>query len=296
MDRRQLEYFLAVVDAGSFTAAARSHHISQPSLSHAIATLERTLGVRLFERLGRGVRLTAAGEALVAPARHTLRAFALAQGAVRSVGETDSGSLRIITTTLWSMEPLAQLVGTFRRLHPAVDFVIADPEDRTEVLEQLRAGDQEFGLVEGEVTDRSLRGLVLARPRLVAVLPPRALPGTTVVTPADLRAVGVISTPPGTSLHHLTRSFLGAGSEPIAPAVRTAHLASVVPMVLAGAGAALLPDRLAEESATRGVRVLPLQQEMKLEVRLVWRADGLGPLAEQFLALATAETGRPGEE
>ncbi|MGH3631406.1 MAG: LysR family transcriptional regulator, partial [Sciscionella sp.] len=73
MERRQLEYFLAVVDHGGFTAAATELHVAQPSLSHSIKTLERELGAELFHRLPRGVRLTSAGEALVAHARRVLR-------------------------------------------------------------------------------------------------------------------------------------------------------------------------------------------------------------------------------
>ncbi|MGW0846059.1 SUMF1/EgtB/PvdO family nonheme iron enzyme [Streptomyces sp. NPDC002787] len=73
MERRQLEYFIAVVEHGGFTAAAMALHVAQPSLSHAIRSLERECGGRLFHRLPHGVALTAAGEALVRPARQVLR-------------------------------------------------------------------------------------------------------------------------------------------------------------------------------------------------------------------------------
>ena len=62
MDLRQLRYALAVVDEGTFTAAATACYVAQPSLSQAVASLERELGVALFERLGRRVELTAAGD------------------------------------------------------------------------------------------------------------------------------------------------------------------------------------------------------------------------------------------
>ena len=75
MDRRALQYFLAVVDHVTFTNAAAALNVAQPSLSQAIQTLERDLGVQLFLRVSRGARLTSAGEALVAPARRTLRDF-----------------------------------------------------------------------------------------------------------------------------------------------------------------------------------------------------------------------------
>src|SRR5262245_13444617 len=109
MDRRHLEYFLAVAESGSFTSAARMLSIAQPSLSYAIAGLERELGCELFERLGRGVKLTPAGDALVEPARRTLRSFALAQGAVRGATDAGFGRICVISHALWAVETLVRV-------------------------------------------------------------------------------------------------------------------------------------------------------------------------------------------
>ena len=138
MDRRHLEYFVAVAELGSFTRAAQSLSIAQPSLSHAIGWLERDLGSRLFERHGRGVRLTPAGEALLEPARRSLRSFQLARGAVRAVAEGGFGRLSIITNTLWAVDPLAGLIGGFRAVHPGVQLTVADPARRSDVLDAVR--------------------------------------------------------------------------------------------------------------------------------------------------------------
>jgi LysR family transcriptional regulator, carnitine catabolism transcriptional activator len=71
VDRRQLEYFLAVAAHGSFTGAAAALRIAQPSLSHAINAVEREVGAQLFHRVSHGVTLTAAGEALLRPAHRS---------------------------------------------------------------------------------------------------------------------------------------------------------------------------------------------------------------------------------
>ena len=71
---RQLEYFVAIVDEGSFTRAAALLHVTQPGLSHQFQALEKEAGGRLVERLPRGVRLTAAGRAMLPAARATLAA------------------------------------------------------------------------------------------------------------------------------------------------------------------------------------------------------------------------------
>jgi DNA-binding transcriptional LysR family regulator len=84
MDDRRLRYFLTVVEEGSVTSAARRLHVAQPSLSQALRALESELGAELFHRVGRGLRLSAAGEALIGPARQALRA--ITKRATRSPG------------------------------------------------------------------------------------------------------------------------------------------------------------------------------------------------------------------
>ena len=85
MDLRQLSYVVAVADHGGFTRAAEAVHVTQPALSQAVRTLEAELGVELFHRTGRSVVLTAAGEALLGPARRALRDAETARAAVAEV-------------------------------------------------------------------------------------------------------------------------------------------------------------------------------------------------------------------
>jgi DNA-binding transcriptional LysR family regulator len=75
MDFRQIRYLVAVADAGSFTAGARRAFVTQPTLSAAIAALEKELGSQLFERGARGVTLTAEGQRALAHARQALNAI-----------------------------------------------------------------------------------------------------------------------------------------------------------------------------------------------------------------------------
>ncbi len=97
MDARQLGYFLAVVDHGGFGRAADQIHIAQPSLSQAIANLERELGVQLFHRVGRGVVLSEAGRQLVEPARQVLRDLDVARAAAQSVKGLQTGRLDLVS-------------------------------------------------------------------------------------------------------------------------------------------------------------------------------------------------------
>src|ERR1700760_3052824 len=92
---RQFEYFLAVVDEGSFTRAADRLYVTQPGLSQQVAALERELGGSLFSRLPRSVTLTPTGRALLPHARAAVAATERASAAARQVSGTDGGELRI---------------------------------------------------------------------------------------------------------------------------------------------------------------------------------------------------------
>ena len=293
MDRRHLEYFVAVAEHGSFTRAAAALSIAQPSLSHSIAWLERDLGSKLFERHGRGVHLTPSGEALLEPARRALRSFQVARGAVRSVSDGGFGHVSIITNTLWAVDPLAGLIGRFRTLHRGVQVTIADPARRADVLDAVRLGGAELGLLDGAPPGGRLSSRWLADHELVAVLPSDAASSGGTTTVEDLLPLGLICTPVGTALRALLDEQLEAAGQPVEVAVETAHLATVVPLVLAGAGAALLPQGLAAEAAAKGARVLALDPPTRTSVHIVWRTGRLSEPAEHFLASCLAEESLP---
>ncbi|HVV24837.1 MAG TPA: LysR family transcriptional regulator [Pseudonocardiaceae bacterium] len=109
---RALECLVALVDAGSVTGAADALRMSQPALSHQIAALEKELGTAVVHRLGRGVRVTAAGHAAADEARIALRAADQAVRIGRRVGSGEGGRLRIAcaeTMTAWLLVPVLRL-------------------------------------------------------------------------------------------------------------------------------------------------------------------------------------------
>src|ERR1700690_688460 len=106
MDLRRLEVFLAIVADGSFSGAADELGVSQPAVSQAVHGLEAELGTRLFHRVGRSVRLTAAGEALCLPARLALRDAAAARQAVDAVKDLLAGHLELACLPTLAVEPM----------------------------------------------------------------------------------------------------------------------------------------------------------------------------------------------
>src|SRR3954449_13553144 len=103
MTLRQMQYFLAVVDEGSFTRAAERLFVSQPALSHQVKALEQSVGGALLERRPQAVHLTPLGRAFLPHAAAAIRSAEDAQRAARAVGQLEAGELRL--ATLHSIPP-----------------------------------------------------------------------------------------------------------------------------------------------------------------------------------------------
>src|SRR5690242_13044590 len=219
MDLRQLRAVVAIVDHGGFTRAAAALHVAQPSLSQSVRSLETELGVELFHRTGRRVVLTAAGEALLEPARRALRDAETAREAAVAGAGLVAGHVDVVTLQTLAVVPVAELVGRFRRDHPAVTVRITEPEDPDDLAAMLRDGRAEIGFTELPLSGDDLETRVLADQRYDAVLPPDApVPSTRrgAIPVARLAELPLITTPPGTSTRRLVDdAFAGAGVTPL---------------------------------------------------------------------------------
>jgi DNA-binding transcriptional LysR family regulator len=144
MEFRQLEHFVAVAEESSFTRAAARVNIVQSGLSMSIRALEKELGVPLFIREGRAVRLSPAGEALLPEARRVLSALRDARDVIDETRGVLRGTLGIgFAQTYESPSPLAVLLGQFQREHPEVEVRVFQGPGRTG-YEALRKGDMDI--------------------------------------------------------------------------------------------------------------------------------------------------------
>src|SRR3984957_1017232 len=130
---RQLEYFITVVDEGSFTGAAELLGVSQPGLSHQIQALERELGGPLLERLPRKVRLTPAGRTALAHAQRASSAARRAAGV--ETGELHGGTLYSISTGV-----LPGALRTWRRSYPELQVHLVEFPHTNELIAAMEAG------------------------------------------------------------------------------------------------------------------------------------------------------------
>ena len=298
MDFRRLRLFLAVVDHGGMTRAAQAELVSQPSVSQAIRELEHELGVELFHRVGRGVVLTAAGEALVGPARQALRDVDTGRAAVAAVSGLEAGRLDLCALPTFAVDPLAPLVGAFRAAHPNVRLALADPDDSDELIALVTTGSCEIGLSADEPPTPGIRAHRLATQDLLGVLPPGRKAGSgasgRALPIAELARYPLVTGPAGTSTRRLLDdAFIDAGLVPDI-AVVAAQREAILPLVLAGAGATILARPLAEQAAKLGARVMPLLPHVSRPVFALHRSGPLSPAAVAFLALAGVSAGTPG--
>lgn len=145
MDTKKLRYFLAVVEAGSITAAARRIPIAQPALTRQIRLLEESIGARLFERDRKGVSLTQAGRYLHAASRRLLAELDGMAKRTRAISDGYSDDLSIGITTIHSCIPgISSLISRFRTQHPGIrltlEIMLSGPQSRAIVDGSLDAG------------------------------------------------------------------------------------------------------------------------------------------------------------
>jgi len=155
MTLQQLQYVLAAFEHGSFSAAAESLRLAQPSLSEQVRRLEAELGVRLFQRVGRGLVPTEAGRALRPHAEAALAAAESARMSVGAVRELRAGTAAFGTFGTARMYLGTDLVEDFRRSHPEVRVRIVG-QNSSETVAAIRDGELEAGLVVLPVDDRGL--------------------------------------------------------------------------------------------------------------------------------------------
>jgi len=238
---RQLEVFLAVAKAGSFRRAADGLHLSQPALSQHVGELERGLGARLFDRLGRTVTLTEAGRILE---DHALRLFATLAGAREAIAELDGvgrGTLVIGASTTPGIYLMPALMGEFERVHPGISVDLRIANSRV-IEEQIRANDLDLGVV-GAHGPRAGEKCLAAKllDELVLIVPPtHPWAGRRQIDPSRLAQERLLMREEGSATRHVTERALQRASLGIGRTLELGHTEAIKQAVMAGLGVAFV--------------------------------------------------------
>lgn len=291
MERTQIEHFVAVVEFHGFTAAAKSLYVTQPALSHSIKTLERELGVTLFHRLGRGVKLTYAGEVFFESALNILRELDLARTRVQEIGSVVVGRLDMMALPGLLLNPLGALVGRFREVYPSVTIRVLHVQTNQEVREAVRTGAVELAVTDDDAEiDTSLTSHLIYEDDFVALMPPGSqLPDRDYLDIDDLLRMAIIIGPPGSHAREFLRREAKRVNRQFVPAVEVGLRGSSLFMVLAGAGVGLLPRPFAELGEANGGVMVGLEPKETRRIYLLHRKAELSPAARAMVNLLLDE-------
>jgi DNA-binding transcriptional LysR family regulator len=246
MEIRELEYFLACCETGSFTAAARKAHIVQSAMSSAVARLERDLGVPLFDRSVTPVALTEHGDALRTAAQRVLDAVRSARDEVHAASGRVRGTVVLGSTFSTGPLDLATVLTDLRTRHPEVVVQLRQSSaGSTGNLRALLDGSLDIALTAGG--ERRPDGITLRplieEPLVFACRADHPLAGRVTITLPDLSAEPILRFPPGWGMRDIVDRVLG----PAQSATEVPDYGLMTKLVGAGFGTALLPA-----SAARG--------------------------------------------
>lgn len=286
MDARQLRCFLAVVDEGSFTRAAAALLVAQPSLSQTIRGLERELGVTLFHRLGRSVQVSEAGRELEGPARLVLRDLAAAKSHIEGLRGLRTGRVEIASMPSPGIEPLTTLAAAFAREHPEIVLDIAGTFTADETIEVVRHGRAEIGVL-GSHLPVHLSGLSViglgAQPMMLVVNPhENRWEGRARISPAELDGARMVVSQRGSAMRAFADALI-ADRVRIDIAAEVTHRTSILPLVAAGVGHAILPASWVGLVERMGLRIVAIAEAPALHVSVIARSEGLTPAAARFV-------------
>lgn len=170
MEVHQLRYFCAVAEAGNFTRAAEREQVAQPSLSQQIMKLEEELGVRLFDRLGRSVRLTDVGQVFLKRARAVLGELRAAREEVAERQSSVAGPIRVGVIPTIAPYFLPSRLALFSRKHPQVSITVV--EDVTvRLMDRLRGGLIDIAVIALPIRGHDVECVPLRTERLYAIVP-----------------------------------------------------------------------------------------------------------------------------
>lgn len=279
MELHQISYFLKVGQLLNFTRAADELHVSQPALSRQIKALEDELNVLLLERLPTGVRLTPAGQALMAHLQAISQQLEQTPRLLEPYARGLKGTLTVGCPPSLAAQFLPAVVSTFTRRFPEMDLVVQVIPTSDDVVRQLQDGSLDAGLCSQR--EQALEQTLLFEEPLAAALP-EAFPAGhgEAVSLAELAGQPYIATPPSCTVQRL----IGAESSRLLHKVlEVDQLETALHYVAAGLGFAIVPASLAS-SPRSGVRFLPLRPQRLHPVFAAWRRGGALHQAHPFVA------------
>lgn len=279
---RQLEFLCAVADQGSFSKAAESCHVTQPTLSAAIKEVEGLLGVQLIEREARGASLTQAGEAAVERARTVLSSAADLVSAARQAGAPLTGPFRLGAIPTIAPFLLPRTLKALRKAHPSLKLYLR--EDQTErLLDALKSRTLDAALIALPWDASGIETMELGDDEFMLVAPSgHTLFEQSSIRSTDLADEDVLLLEDGHCLRDHALSVCRLPTKRNGADVTATSLPTLVHMVAGGLGVSLLPKLAIDAGVTSGADVELRAFETPMigrRIGIAWRTGS--PRAEE---------------
>jgi LysR family hydrogen peroxide-inducible transcriptional activator len=281
---KQFRYFEALAQHGHFGHAADASGISQPALSMQIKEMEADLGVALFERGPRHVRLTRFGEEFAPRVRDILRSVDEVSDLARLSQNTLSGRLRIGVIPTIAPYLLPSFIGQLTHDHPTLDLQIRETLT-PRLIEELAQGRIDAAIVALPVSEPSFEEVEIFEENFVLIRPDidadRAVPDA-----ADLAKMQLLLLEEGHCFRDQALAFCSMRSPLQREGLDGSSLSTLVQLVGAGIGVTLIPDMaVSVETRSANVSVARFKGvQPKRTIGMIWRKTS--PLADQFRLIA----------
>ena len=275
MDLKQLRYFVAIVQCGSITRASQQLNVAQPALSLHIRNMEADLGVPLLFRTPQGVLPTDAGQILLRNAQVILAQFEKAQTEIKGASADPSGDVRIGLPSSIAHTLGVPLILAARERYPKINLRIAEAMSGY-VLDWLRLGRVDLGLLYALVEDKDLRAISLMSEALVLFGPPGrdAPPDGQPASLAALAELPLILPSPGHGLRDFLDEKAAVEGVRLAPVFEIDAFGAIKSLVERGLGLSVLPAHaIGKEVAEKGWRAWEFDPPLVRTIHLVLPTD-----------------------
>lgn len=264
MKLSQIRSFVAVARCGKFGQAAIDLDLTQPTVSHAIATLESDLGVQLLFRGTKGINLTPAGEGILVYCDRVLESIESIQQQANRYKSLGSGKVRISAFRGAAAQLLPKIKTYFQNKHPQIDIKIVEEKDCPQVEQMVYEGKADLGITILPTT-KELDTIEILRDNYIVLLPPhcKAISSSTQhLSWTQLLSMPIISYPNQNTCFKQIKDYFAAMDYQFQPADQVRESDTIVNLVAAGAGAAILPQ-LSVFHIPQGVTVCQLPQPLQ---------------------------------
>jgi DNA-binding transcriptional LysR family regulator len=250
MQLQELRWFVAVVSDPNVTRTAAQLHVSQPALSRSLRRLEATVGVQLFDRVGRSLTPNVHGLALAEHIRRALDEIDGGSDAVRRAADPETGEIRLAFLHTLGVWLVPELIGAYRAQHPAARFRL-DQSGSGTMIDGLLDGRHDLVLTGPRPHDDRLEWHELfSEPLRLAVPHGHRLAGRRRVRLAEVATDPFIVVKPGYGLRDITETLCDRAGFTPRVAFEGEDVETLRGLVAAGLGVALLPARRSAPSST----------------------------------------------